>query len=74
MSPHPAATMSPGPPSSNDHISSDDSNLSIVTTRATALDACRSIYGDNTIPALSVDALYEANASKCILGFGHTLP
>ena len=39
-------------------------NLSIVTTRATALDVCYSVYGESTLSTDAVDNFYETSASK----------
>ena len=39
-------------------------NLSMVTTRATVLDVCYSVYGESTLSTDDVDNFYETNASK----------
>jgi hypothetical protein len=39
-------------------------NLSVVTTRATVLDVCYSVYGESTLSTDAVDSFYETNASK----------
>ena len=38
-------------------------NLSVVTTRATVLDVCYSVYGESTLSTDAVDSFYETNAS-----------
>ncbi|KAF8165704.1 hypothetical protein B0H34DRAFT_690171 [Crassisporium funariophilum] len=38
-------------------------NLSMVSTRATALDVCYSVYGDSPLSPDTVDKFYETNAS-----------
>lgn len=42
----------------------DSPNLSMVTTRATVLDVCYSVYGENTVSTDAVDNFYETSASK----------
>jgi len=37
-------------------------NLSVVTTRATVLDVCYSVYGESTLSTDAVDSFYETNA------------
>jgi hypothetical protein len=39
-------------------------NLSMVTTRATVLDVCYSVYGESTLSTDAVDNFYETSASK----------
>jgi hypothetical protein len=39
-------------------------NLSVITTRATVLDVCYSVYGESTLSTDAVDSFYETNASK----------
>lgn len=39
------------------------SEMSMVSTRATALDVCYSVYGETGMSADAVDRFYEANAT-----------
>ena len=40
------------------------SEMSMVSTRATALDVCYSVYGETGMSTDAVDRFYEANASE----------
>lgn len=42
----------------------DLSNMSMLSLRATALDVCHSVYGDNGASPDAVDRFYEASASE----------
>ncbi len=44
-------------------LSRDDSNLSIVSMHATALDICYTIYGEATLSPEIIDRFYESSAS-----------
>ena len=44
-------------------------NLSVVTTRATVLDVCYSVYGESTLSTDTLDSFYEANAGKLLVGY-----
>jgi hypothetical protein len=39
-------------------------NLSMVTTQATVLDVCYSVYGESTLSTDDVDSFYETSASR----------
>lgn len=43
----------------------------MVSTRATALDVCYSVYGETGMSADAVDRFYEANASECCSSISH---
>ncbi|KAF8806246.1 hypothetical protein BYT27DRAFT_7102590 [Phlegmacium glaucopus] len=43
---------------------SNSPNLSMVTTRATILDVCYSVYGEGTVSTDAMDNFYETSASK----------
>ena len=46
---------------------SNSPNLSMVTTRATVLDVCYSVYGENTMSTDALDDFYETSASKSLI-------
>lgn len=39
-------------------------NLPVISMRATALEVCYSVYGENATSIDAVDRFYESNASK----------
>lgn len=39
--------------------------MSITSTRATALDVCYSVYGENPVSGDAADDYYETNAREC---------
>ena len=43
----------------------------MVSTRATALDVCYSVYGETGMSADAVDRFYEANASEYCPSISH---
>ncbi|KAF8638540.1 hypothetical protein AX17_002083 [Amanita inopinata Kibby_2008] len=62
-------------PNPNDvHIDTNYSNLPMISMRATALEVCYSVYGENATSLDAVDRFYEANAGKPLPSFSVRLP
>lgn len=47
-----------------DAAASNYPNLPVISMRATALEVCYSVYGENATSIDAVDRFYESNASK----------
>ncbi|TFK43881.1 hypothetical protein BDQ12DRAFT_596847 [Crucibulum laeve] len=62
-----ASNVIPFPSVSTTHTPSS-SGVSLMSTRATALDVCHSVYGEDATSADALDRFYEANASTCSSG------
>ena len=63
LSPESTTSIIPFSTRSLHNISPD---LSVMTTRATALDVCYSVYGESHVSVDSIDNYYETNASELL--------
>ena len=52
-----------------DAAASNYPNLPVISMRATALEVCYSVYGENATSIDAVDRFYESNASKSTSSF-----
>jgi len=46
-------------------VTTNFTNMSMVSLHATALEVCHSVYGDDPVSLDTIDRFYEASASEC---------